>query len=184
MAVGSLFPILALFLSREVLLLALGSTTAAALCLELARLRSLRLNRAFFRYLPLALKEPEASTITGATYLLLGSVVAFLVFDRAIAVAALLFLSIGDPLAGVVGERFGRHRFFGRSLEGSLACLAGGMVTAVLLWMAHLDVSLPAMAVGVVAATLTEAAPLPLDDNLSIPLVSGGIISVVTLAGV
>ncbi len=138
MAVGSLFPVLAFSLSRDTLLIALGSTTAMALCLELARLRWACLNRVFFRYLPLALKEAEASTMTGATYLLIGSVLAFLVFDRGIAIAALLCLSIGDPLAGMVGERFGRHRFSGRSLEGSLACLASGMLVALLLWIAYL----------------------------------------------
>lgn len=183
MTVGSFFPVLALFIARDTLLVALGSTTAVALSLELVRLRWARLNRVFFRYLPLALKETEASTLTGASYLLLGAVLAFILFNRDIAVAALLFLSIGDPLAGVVGERFGRHRLFGRSLEGSLACLAGGMLTAVVLWLTHLDIGLLTMAVGVVAATVTELAPLPLDDNLRVPLVSGGIMGLVAVTG-
>lgn len=180
MAVGSLFPVLALFVAGDVLMVALGGTTVAALGLELARLRWLHFNQAFFKHLPLALKETEARTFTGATYLLIGSVLAFILFRRDIAVAALLLLAIGDPLAGMVGEKFGKHRFLGRSLEGSLACLAGGTLVAVSLWMVHLDVRLLAMVAGVVAAAVMEMAPLPLDDNLSIPLASGGIISLVT----
>ncbi len=182
--VGSVFPVLALFVSRDVLLVALGVTTAVALGLESARLRLPRLNRVFLRYLPLALKEAEASNLTGATYLLISSLLAFVLFEKGVAVAALLFLSVGDPLAGAVGERFGRHRFRGRSVEGSLACLAGGVIVAVLLWKVNLGISLPAMMVGVVAATLTEWAPLPLDDNLSVPLASGGIIAWMIAIGV
>ena len=85
-------------------------------------------------------------------------------------------LGVGDPMAALVGRRFGRTRLRGeRTLEGSLAFLVSGWLVALLalatfypeiaLWRCFLTAG--------AAATLGAAAELfsfRLDDNLTIPL--------------
>jgi len=68
----------------------------------------------------------------------------------------------------------------GKSLEGSGACLAACLVAGVIL-AAITHLALWVVVVGAICATLVEFLSLPVNDNLSIPLVAGGIMSLVKL---
>lgn len=94
------------------------------------------------------------------------------------ALCAIYTLAIGDPLAAVVGIRFGRRQLVpNRSLEGTLAFFAAtvAITTAVLRWgTAQPPWSLLAVAGGVGAvAMIVELVPLRVDDNLTIPIAVG-----------
>jgi diacylglycerol kinase (CTP) len=94
------------------------------------------------------------------------------------ALVGIYTLAIADPLAAVVGIRFGRRRIaHDRTLEGSLAFFvaAVGIAALVLHWGS--DASLPTIAgasaaIGMAAAGC-ELLPLRIDDNLTIPIVVG-----------
>jgi dolichol kinase len=94
------------------------------------------------------------------------------------ALIAIYTLAIADPLAAVVGIRFGRHRILpNRSLEGSLAFFVATVAIAagVLRWgteVAWTPLFEAAIAIGAVA-TLFELLPLRIDDNLTIPIFVG-----------
>ncbi len=74
--------------------------------------------------------------------------------------------SVGDTAAGWVGRRWGHLRWRTKSLVGSAVFLGAGTLAA---W--PLVGVLPA-AVGVAAAASAELA-LPVDEDLSVPLVGG-----------
>jgi dolichol kinase len=60
-------------------------------------------------------------------------------------------------------------KLFGKSLEGSLACF---VVSFLFAWgVVGLDTQTAAL--GMLAATLFEFLPIPLDDNFRIPLSAG-----------
>src|SRR5205814_605793 len=85
------------------------------------------------------------------------------------ALVAIYTLAVADPLAAVVGIRYGRRRIArDRTLEGSLAFSAATLVIVafVLGWGADA----PALAL---AAAGCELLPLRIDDNLTIPLFVG-----------
>ena len=90
-------------------------------------------------------------------------------FDKAVAVAALSFVIVGDTFAALIGRKFGRHRFGRKSLEGSLGCLAGTLLVALLAPGLSLTVGLT----GAVVATVVEALSNKIDDNISVPIISG-----------
>ena len=106
---------------------------------------------------------------TGATYILTSVVCTVALFAKPVAVAALAFIIVGDTFAAVVGRRFGRLRFGRKSVEGSLACLAGTVLVALL----APQLALPVALMGAVVATVVEGLPLGIDDNISVPLVAG-----------
>jgi len=110
-----------------------------------------------------------AGDFTGATYILLSVCFTVALYSRPIAVAALTFIIVGDTFAALVGRKFGRHRFGRKSIEGSLACLVGTLIAAPLIP----GISLPVALVGAVVATVTEALSDKIDDNISVPIVSG-----------
>jgi dolichol kinase len=119
-------------------------------------------------------RAEESSTLTGATYVILANLLAIAIFPKPVAIAALLFLSISDALASLVGRKFGRTRLFGKSLAGSLAFLLSALAIGVIVFPGQ---PWPAVA-GALTATVIEALPLRLgririDDNFAIPLAAG-----------
>jgi len=66
----------------------------------------------------------------------------------------------------------------GRSLEGSAACFVACLVVGVVLAaVTHVDLWL--VVVGAVFATVVEYLSLAVNDNLSIPLVTAGVMSLI-----
>lgn len=111
----------------------------------------------------------KSGDFTGATYILMAFCCTIALYDKPVAVAALSFTIVGDTLAALIGRRFGRLRFGGKSLEGSLACLVGcGLVAwavpGLLFWVGI---------TGAIVATMAEALSLGIDDNVTMPVLSG-----------
>jgi glycerol-3-phosphate acyltransferase PlsY len=165
-----IFPVAALFLSREMLLATLAGVTALLLVWELLRLRWEQFNRPFLRCFRPLMRPEETQQLTGSSYVLFSSFLVFLFFPRDIAVMAISFLAVGDAVGAFVGERIGKRRLFHKTWEGSLAGLLSCLGIGFLLSFAALDISWLAILVGSVVATVVEVLPLPLNDNLSIPL--------------
>jgi dolichol kinase len=94
------------------------------------------------------------------------------------AIVAIYTLAIADPLAAIVGIRWGRRRIaHNRSLEGSAAFFVATLVIA---WVvlaqgvtpSALTVAGAAFTIAL-AAAVCETLPLRIDDNLTIPLFVG-----------
>ncbi|MBF0171655.1 MAG: hypothetical protein HQK87_11335, partial [Nitrospinae bacterium] len=100
---------------------AVASVTGAAgvwFVVEAWRLRHPGFNRVFIRWFHVLMKEKENHTFTGVAYLLGGSALAMILFAKPVAVAALFFIALGDPVAALVGKRYGRMRMpNGKSAE-------------------------------------------------------------------
>jgi len=125
------------FFPRLVVLTALAVVTVAFLTFEAARLRAPSLKQRFSVWFAPLLRAEEESKFTGSSYFLIGCLMSVLVFPRDIAILAIIFLSVGDPSATIVGMWKGRTRLWGRSVEGDVACLivcllAGVLVAGVL----------------------------------------------------
>ncbi len=173
MSAGVLFPVLALIMEEDPFFALLLVTSIAVVGGDTTRLLVPPLNRVFVRSLAPLLRSDEKNRIVGASYGLLGILGAFALFDRDIAVVAVLFLALGDPVAAMVGIRLRRGPVFGKSLSGSMAMVMAALaVVAVLHVTGAIDFRW-AFVVGAVAATAIELLPLPLNDNLTIPLGAG-----------
>ena len=155
---GSFFPVLALFVPKGILLITLGAMTAVFAAWEIVRFSVPRVNRWMVSHLGVILKEEGRFRLTGATYLLLSSLAVFLLFDKYVAIASLLFLSIGDLMATVIGEKYGKRVVFNKSLEGSFACLASCLVIGIVMTRVSPAMALP----GETRANGLVLVPLPL----------------------
>lgn len=95
--------------------------------------------------------------------------VAVLLFNPRIAMGSITSLAIGDPVACIVGTMYGRRRVWGKSIEGAAAnaLVSFGLIT--------IFVRSPLVAAtGALAGAAVELIPIPkVDDNLSVPIVSG-----------
>lgn len=223
---GLSLPIAGLLAPQDIFLPALISITIALLIFEAIRLKLSWLNRRFMACFQALVREREISTPTASTYLLVAASIVFVVYDIAIAAIALTFVAVGDPVAGMVGERGGKLKvppeklsfsggtksgrglrassaklFYkvlnfarsprnlrfrgvqveGKNLTGSAACLLACLVAgAILASITHVAFWL--VAIGAVCATLVEFFSWPVNDNLTIPVVAGGVMMLVNLA--
>lgn len=94
------------------------------------------------------------------------------------ALVAIYTLAVADPLAAIIGIRFGRRRIaHNRTLEGSLAFFAAAVAVAALVF--HWGTAAPAPTIAGtavvtgIAASACELLPLRIDDNLTIPILVG-----------
>jgi dolichol kinase len=161
--------------SRGSLIAVLAVATAIALVIEAARRASARFGATFARAFGTLTRAHEAGGITGATWLALSCLIAVAALSRNAAIAALWCATVGDPVATIVGRSWAALRArnesarAGKSAAGSFACLA---VSLMGVWL--LAGYSPAIASAVaVAATIAEALPSRLDDNLRVTLAAG-----------
>lgn len=170
-----------LFLPKMALLISLSVTTSIFLTFEFVRFRALVLNNWFLSNFKVLLREEEKSRLTGTSYMLIASLIAFLAFDRDVAILALSFLAVGDAMAAIVGTLAGKRRLLSKTLEGDLACFVSCIATGFVYYYAGLDIELLAVLLGSCAATIIEAVYLHVNDNLTIPLFSGLVMTLIEL---
>jgi len=148
--------------------------------LEWIRRRRPALNQRIVRFFRLIVHPHEAVRVNSATWFATALFLLALTRSTLICVPALAVLGAGDPVAALVGRRFGRTRLVhGRTLEGSLAFLLAGTAAAWgVLSLTHASVGAPA-ALGIALAAalggaLAELLSLRIDDNVSVPVVAAG----------
>jgi dolichol kinase len=157
-----------------VLVLALGMLTVDVVRLQVPRVRTI-----FYFLFGRILRDHERFNLLGSTYLLLSALICAYAFPKSIAVAALAFLVIGDTLAALVGRRWGRTRILDKSLEGSLACFLSCLLAGWLVRTQGGELSDSMIWLGALVATVVELLPIPLDDNMRIPLAAGFVMMLV-----
>ena len=150
--------------------------TVLMFLIDISRLRGGRLWKAFARkFVVIMIREHEtAGDFTGAAYILLSSCFTIAFYDKPVAIAALAFIIVGDTLAALIGRKFGRHKFGTKSVEGSLGCLLGTVLVA----LAAPDLALSVGLLGAVTATVVEALSGSIDDNVTVPVISGLVMTI------
>jgi len=162
-----------------------GSITAWAWSMEALRRKSPALNRRLMRFFGPVAHAHEHTQVNSSTWYVTALLLLAAFAPRLAAELGVVVLGIADPLAGIVGRRFGRTRIrAGRSLEGSLTFVAVGMLASlVVAWAFHpltLGPMLLVAAVAAVVGAVAEVLSTRLDDNFTIPV---AVATAVTLAG-
>ncbi len=115
------------------------------------------------------IRPKEKNNVTGATYVVLAGLYCRIAFSVPVAAAAMGFIVLGDTAAALVGRRWGRLRIGEKSLEGSLAFFSVATLWVIVLPTIPLGWGIAAAAL----ATVTELSSGYVNDNLSVPLISG-----------
>lgn len=177
---GCIPPVTGLLLGRERALVVLGALAAIFVGVEVLRFTVAPVNRRLMSLVSRAstgFKSREAARPVGTTYYLVASFLAFVFFASDVAIAALFFAAVGDAMAALVGERYGRMKLGTKSLEGTLAFFASALVVGYILLWAGLHLGWPAVTLGAAAAALVELLPIPIDDNVTVPIVGAIVIA-------
>lgn len=179
---ASLIPLAYLWLSRPVVLAVLGGLLMVAVVSEVLRRHHRRFRVLFKRSVGIMLRRREENRITGATYVLVGAITTIVLFPQHLAIPALLILALADTAASLVGLRFGRQRFLGKSLAGSLAYF---LTAFAILWIVlperrGVGFLTALLSTCVEALPVVRLGPVELNDNVLVPVLTAAILSGLT----
>ena len=176
-----IIPIGYAFLNKEAMVIIIYPLTILLLIMEVFRHKHPLIKNLAHKLFGGMLRDHEISgdklSLSGASYVLLASCILVGFFPKIIAICAISVLAISDAAASLIGRKFGRTKFFNKSLEGTLAFILSGLITVYVIgFLAHEDMLFfIAALVGVCISAIVEAASkkLKVDDNFSIPLSFG-----------
>ena len=122
----------------------------------------------------------EKGGLSGAFFMLLSALITTALFSKNIAMPALSVMLISDSAAALIGRKFGKHKLFEKSIEGSIAFFLSAIIV-ISLFFNFSDYFL-AIAITSFLATTTElfSKKLHLDDNLTIALTTGAFLLYLT----
>ncbi len=174
-------PALYYVLSKSTALSILIPMTAAFFIVDVLRYFHQPTAVLFYRWFRKLLRHHEVngktSTLNGATYMLVSATLCVLIFPKIIVITSFVILIISDSAAALIGRRFGKHKFYHKSLEGSGAFLLCAIIVVLCTpKIAYLPMEYFIGMIGGFFGMLAEIASFDLlDDNVAIPLTIGGI---------
>ncbi|MEI6057278.1 MAG: phosphatidate cytidylyltransferase [Lentisphaerota bacterium] len=129
-------------------------------------------------------KDPSEKSfkLSGSPFVLASAFLSIILFDKHIAFLAFSVMIVGDTAAALVGRKFGRIRFSnGKTVEGFLAFIISSALILMLCGFAfNYSVAIIIKGeIGIFIAAIAElyGKTIKVDDNFSIPIVIGTIMS-------
>lgn len=154
---------------KEHIFIVCVSMTIGFLSADLLRIFSKTAERYFLKIFSMLLREGEINhQLTGATYLFIGLTLAVFLFPKEIAIVVMMFLTIADPVAAITGKTFPVKKIFNKSVGGFLAFF----LCAVIIISIQSGFTFIGLIVAIIAAVV-ELLPVRINDNITIPVVSG-----------
>lgn len=177
---GLVLPFIYLHYTRQETIYVFAMIAMGAVAIESIRFSSSKTEWLMEKIFSPVGKREEVMRISGTTYFILGSLLATIFFNRVIVIPILFFLIFGDAFATIIGLRWGRTKIFGKSLEGSLGCLAACLVAGFFLLgnvsLLQDGLTLKLMLEIAFFVTILELLPIPCDDNFYIPIGTGWLV--------
>ena len=151
------------FVERTTMIFTGFGFAAFFLSVDIIRMRWPGANKVAFKYFSFLLSEKERKSFNTSNYFVFACLICALFFEKKVGALAVVFLCIGDPVAAIVGTRYGTIKIFNKSLQGSAACFTACFIAAVFVF----DWTIAFWAA--LTATLFELISSRINDNLSIP---------------
>ncbi|MCO5143674.1 MAG: SEC59/DGK1/VTE5 family protein [Oligoflexia bacterium] len=176
-AITFLVPFLFFDFSQEQMAAILGAALGGVMFIEYSRAKFKRVNKLAMVVLGPIMRDTEVNQLTGIPFYMASCLFAFLIFPKHIAALSILYLALGDPSSSFFGVLYGKNKIFpNKSLQGTL----GGFTVCFFATLVYLyfqdfprEKLLLISLIGGFSGSLAELLPLNIDDNFSIPVVSG-----------
>lgn len=173
-------PIIYYYIDKKLALSILTPLTLAFLIVDVIRYYNPQIAEWFYKFFGFLLrnkeKDEKKKRLNGATNVLISALFGVVVFPKLIFVTAFSILIISDISSALIGRKFGRRKFFSKSLEGSAAFFFSAVI--VVLFTPKVENLYLEYLIGIIAAffgTIAESMSFEIDDNISIPVTVGTI---------
>ncbi len=123
---------------------------------------------------PMVRPHESKGDFTGATYILMSFCLTIALYPKAVAITAISFIIVGDTFAALIGRKVKSPKFYkNKSVAGSLGCLAGMAIVAFVVAKFVPGMTLQIALWGALVGTIFEAFSFGIDDNVTVPILSG-----------
>jgi glycerol-3-phosphate acyltransferase PlsY len=156
----------------------IGIVSLCFIALDIFRFLHKRTNVLLTEKTQAIFRKGEEKRFSSMTIFMISTFVIVLFFEIEIAVTALVFLVFGDMAGKIFGLAYGRHKIFEKTLEGTLAHI-GVVLAAGFILYTSLDIHILILISGGIAAPLIELLPIGINDNFTVPIISGAVMTAV-----
>ena len=172
-------PIIYYFVPQSTAIFILSIITILAVVLDVSRHFFPAVGKLFYMIFGFLLRKHEVDkrkkNLNGATYVFISALLGVIIFPKVLFLTAFPILIISDSTAALIGRKYGRHKLFAKSLEGTLAFFISASI--VVLFTPKLNGSITEYFIGILAAAIgaiVENISFGIaDDNLTIPISVG-----------
>ena len=156
---------------QDMMIFILTLLSLFSIFVEILRNRIPRMKRFFNLTLSNVLRGEEIQgQLTGASWLLFGSLITVIIFPLEIAVPALIYLTIGDSFAAIIGKLYPIGKVGLKSISGTFA---GFITSSTIAIKFNKIIPLEIIIFGSIVAMIVELIPhKKLNDNITIPIIS------------
>ena len=159
------------FNEKEKMLYIVAILIFFAFVIEILRTSPNKFSNLFNYFFGFMLRTNEANgNLTGATWLLIGCIITIIFYDMPIAVSSMLFLLIGDSIAAIAGKFYPIFKIGKKTLFGSFC---GFFSSFIFIMNFNHTLSPTVIFFGSIVGMLVELVPTKINDNLTIPIFSG-----------
>ncbi len=153
--------------------------------IDLSRLKNDTINKFVMMFMGPFMRESEKTSLSGFPFYSLGVALSLFLFPERIAILSILFLVFSDPISSYFGILYGKDKILpNKSLQGTVAgylcCYLVTLVYGMIFAEPTIQLLVFAIFGGVIGA-LSELLSELVDDNLTIPVVSGAGLSFINL---
>tara|TARA_Y100000768_G_scaffold216809_1_gene163439 strand:+ start:7573 stop:8154 length:582 start_codon:yes stop_codon:yes gene_type:complete len=150
---------------------------------DFRRFKNPSFNSALEKHFGPIMRRSEKLSFSGLPFYALGVALTIYLFPEKIAVLAILFLIFSDPIASIVGVYLGKDRLLpNKTLQGTIAafmsCFCLSMIYFLMINNNSKNIIIFAFFSAVVGALSELVSAFNIDDNLTIPVLSGGAMTV------
>jgi len=177
-----LFIFFYIIFTQIVALFIIGIVAIVFIVLDMTRFLNKQTNELFTVRFKSIFRKSESKKFSSMTIFLVATFISILLFEKNIAITALTFLIFGDIFSKIFGLAFGRHKIFQKTLEGTLAYFGCVLICGFVLYNI-LDIHLFIIIIGGISAPLVELFSFQLNDNFTVSLISGSIMTVARVFG-
>ena len=159
------------FQNKIDMIIVLASFLIFCFFIEIYRKNNHILSNFFSNWLEFMMRDKEKKGgVTGATWVFVGALFTILLVPEPYSIISLLFLSVGDTCAAIIGKNFPYIKLGKKTFSGAMACFFSCLGVGLLI---DIPISYEVIILGSFMAMFIEIMPLPINDNVSIPIFSG-----------
>ena len=168
-----LIPLLHIYVFKDKVDMIIFLSAMLVFCffMELIRNKNLSSYKIFENYLFFMMRESERKGgLTGATWVFVGALFTIIFIPKPYCLLALLFLAVGDTFAALVGIKFPFIYIGRKTLSGSIACFTACYIIG---FSFYGELNAFIILIGALTATFSELVSGKMNDNVSMPILSG-----------
>ena len=137
------------------------------------------LNNIYNYFFNTVTRESERSTLSGASWIFIGSALTIYLFDKQTAIVSLLVMSLSDSAAAIIGIKYGTTKLINKSLEGTFSFIITAFII-IYITMPYLNIFFI-----IIISIITSLAELlsiyKINDNILVPITLGLMLSFVLI---